>query len=460
MRTLETPDRRSQRVERILHAPVPGLICRFAAPAIVTMLVSALYNFADTYFVSGLNDEATAAVGIVYALVCFAQSVGYFWGQGSANHISRELGSGNAEDAQKMAQAGFLCSVFSGLTVTVLGLLLLTPLCLLLGSPDEILSETRLYCGIILLGIPFLMASLTMNCQYRHQGNAVSSMIGICVGAILNVALDPLLIYRFGWGLAGAAWATVISQAASFWILFYQSRTRGNLPLSFTFLRITKKMIRNMLPGGMPSLWRQSLLSVSMAVLNTVAKPFGVALVAAMSVVSKVMSVCIAIATGFGQGAQPVWGMNYGAGNYRRVMGAYRFTLLVAFGMDACIGGICYAAAPQIIRLFEGAEGSEICKYGITALRAQCITFPVTSFLLITNMMVQTMGKMFSGTLLAVARNGLFFLPIVLIFSRQWGVPGIQWAQPCADICAFICTVFVWLEAWHGLKRPVAAKKT
>ena len=450
-----------EKQEAMLHeistGPVHQLICRNAVPTILTMLVTSMYNFADTYFVSGMSDEATAAVGIVYSLVSLTQAIGYFWGQGSANYIARSIGHGDNSDSREMAQTGFIGSLLCGALITILGLLFLSPLCKLLGAPDEILLETETYCAIILTGVPFQMAMLTMNCQFRYQGNALSSMIGITSGAVLNVALDPLLIYGFSWGLAGAAWATVISQVLSFFVLLCQSYTRGNIPLRLKLQRLRPPMLVHILPGGMPSLWRNGLLSVSVAVLNTVSKPYGVSAVAAMSVVSKIMSVCIALPTGFGQGAQPVWGMNYGAGRYDRVLSAYRFALAVGFSMDLVVASVCYFTAPQLIGLFQGSSGSGIMDYGVWALRYQCLTFPLTAFLLITNMMVQSLGKMFAGTFLAVARNGLYFIPIVLILPRLWGVLGVQLSQPAADICAFISTFFIWYWAWQELtgRRPI-----
>lgn len=441
----EQEEKQTEKLHRILEKPVYGLICRFAVPTIITMMVSALYNFADTYFVSGMSDAATAAVGIVYSLVCLIQAIGYFWGQGSGNYISRKLGSEDVRDAQNMAEAGFYCSLAVGTAIMFLGWIFLTPLCRLLGAPSDILSETKVYCGIILLGTPFVMASLTLNMQFRFQGNAVSSMLGIALGAVLNVFLDPIMIYNMNMGIRGAAWATVISQAVSFLVLLRQSYMSGNIPIRLRIPTVNFEVIHNICAGGMPSLCRQGLNSVSMTVLNTIAKPYGVAAVAAMAVVSKVMSLCVAFATGFGQGFQPVCGMNYGAKRNDRVLQAYRFTVIVGVTSQTLIATICYMLAPQIIALFNTSEGSGVLEYGVTTLRYQCITFPGTAFLIITNMMVQTMGKMFSGTLLAVARTGLFFIPAVLILSHALGFLGIQLAQPCADICSFLCTVFVWL---------------
>lgn len=437
--------KQAKKLEQTLSGNVYRLVAINAVFTIMTMLVSSMYSFADTYFVSGLNDGATAAVGIVFSMVNFSQAMGYFWGQGSANYISRSMGKGNMDDSIRMAQIGFQGALISGSAVTVLGLCFLKPLCRFLGTPEEILPETCRYCAIILLGIPFFMASLVMNCQYRYQGNSANSMIGVCLGAILNIVLDPLMIYTLNMGLGGAALATVLSQAISFGVLLLQSRSSSNIPLFLRPERSNPHLLKQVIPGGIPSLWRNGMMSVSIAVLNTTAKPYGIAAVAAMSVVSRVMSVCVALPTGFGQGAQPVLGMNYGAGNYGRVKSTYRFTLTVAASMNLIVSAVVFGLAPQIVELFHNTGYPAVVQYGVDALRYQCITFPLTAFLLITNMMVQSMGKIFSGTFLAVARNGLFFIPIVTVLSRWLGFFGIQISQPLADVCAFLSTICVWL---------------
>ena len=446
-----------EKLHRIVEQPVGGLICRLAVPTIITMLISSLYNLADTYFVSKLSDGAIAAVGIVYSLVCFTQAVGYYWGQGSGNYISRTLGSGDTHDAREMAELGFSYSFLCGALITVLGLIFLSPLCRILGAPNKILHETKTYCGIILLGTPFIMSSLTLNCQYRFQGNALSSMLGICVGAVLNVILDPIFILPWGLNLkiAGAAWATVLSQAVSFFVLFFQSKTRGNIPLRIRIPKMTQMHLRHINAGGLPSLFRQGFASVSLAVLNLVAKPFGVAIMAAMSVVSRIMNTAVALPTGLGQGFQPVCGMNYGAGQYRRVRKAFRFTVLLALGVCLVCSLAGYTFSTQLISVFrDKASSPEILSYGVPALCYQCLTFPLLAFLVLTNMMVQTMGKTFSGTLLAVARTGLFFIPAVLLLAHAFGSTGILLAQPCSDILAFLCALGVWLWTDRELRRP------
>lgn len=448
---------RREKRQRMMEQPVGGLICRLAVPTIITMMISSLYNLADTFFVSKLSDGAIAAVGIVYSLVCFTQAVGYYWGQGSGNYISRVLGSGDAHDAREMAELGFSYSFLCGTVIAVLGLVFLKPLCYILGAQDEIIRETETYCGIILLGSPFIMSSLTMNCQYRFQGNATSSMLGICVGAVLNVILDPILILpeALGLGVKGAALATVLSQVVSFFVLFFQSGTRGNIRIRVRVPAMTREKLRHINAGGLPSLFRQGFASISLAAMHLVAKPFGVGIVAAMSVVSRVMTTAVAVPTGLGQGFQPVCGMNYGAGQYRRVRSAFRFTVLIAMSGCLICSAVGYFFAPQILSAFRGSNSSpDVIAYGVPALRWQCLTYPLLSFLILTNMMVQTMGKAFSGTFLAVARTGLFFIPAMLLLTRLLGRTGILLAQPCSDILAFFCAVGVWMWTDRELHRP------
>lgn len=446
-----------EKLHRIVEQPVGGLICRLAVPTIITMLISSLYNLVDTYFVSKLSDGAVAAVGIVYSLVCFTQAVGYYFGQGSGNYISRALGSGDSHDAREMAEIGFSYSFLCGTLIAVAGLIFLTPLCRILGAPAEILTETKTYCSIILLGTPFIVSSLTLNCQYRFQGNAFSSMLGICVGAVLNVILDPIFILPWGFGLeiAGAAWATVLSQVVGFFVLFFQSKTRGNIPLRIRVPKMTRAHFRHINAGGLPSLFRQGFASVSLAVLNLVAKPFGIGIVAAMSVVSRIMNTAVALPTGLGQGFQPVCGMNYGARQYRRVRKAFRFTVLLALGVCVVCAATGLIFSEQLISVFRGQNsGSEVLTYGVPALCYQCLTYPLLAFLILTNMMVQTMGKAFSGTFLAVARTGLFFIPAVLLLSHFLGRTGILFAQPCSDLLAFVCALAVWIRTDRELRRP------
>lgn len=230
--------------------PVPRLITSLAVPTIISMLVTSFYNMADTYFVGKINTQSTAAVGIVFFVMSIIQAVGFFFGHGSGNYISRKLGAQETESAEKMASTGFFFALFIGAALAVLGLLFLTPLSLALGSTPTILPYTERYLGIILLGTPFMTASLVLNNQIRFQGNAAYAMVGIVSGAVINVVLDPILIFVCDMGISGAALATVVSQICSFILLLYMGRRGGNIRIRYRNFTPTLAFIKEIIGGG------------------------------------------------------------------------------------------------------------------------------------------------------------------------------------------------------------------
>lgn len=454
----ETQTKISGNQDAILHGRVEGLICKNALPTIVTMLITSIYNLTDTYFVSKLDVTAVAAVGIAYSAMCFIQAVGFFWGQGSGNYIARQIGNGDLHDAQRMSCLGYSYSLITGTIISVTGLLFLTPLCRLLGADAVTLQDTRIYLGIVFLGAPFYMATMAMNVQYRLQGNAFCTMLGVGAGAVINVALDPILILVLKMDIAGAAVATVFSQIVSFFLMLHLSHRQGNIPMRFSFRSISLQGMVEICRGGLPSLFRQSMTSVSLACLNTVARGFSVSAVAAMTVVSRIMTLCYNAVTGFGQGFQPVCAMNYGAKQFKRVRTAYFFTLAVALTAQTILAIFGYIFAEPIIVLFDNS-GEEILSYALTAMRLQCITFPLTAFLLITNMLAQTMGKFVAGTVLALARNGLYFVPLVLILPRFWDFYGVQLSQPIADVLTALTTLVAFLGLWKDISGDLRVQR-
>lgn len=299
--------------------PVPRLIVSLAVPTIISMLVTSFYNMADTYFVGKINTQSTAAVGIVFSVMSIIQAVGFFFGHGSGNYISRKLGAQETGNAEKMAATGFFWALFMGIFLAVVGLIFLTPLSLALGSTPTILPYTEKYLGIILLGAPFMTASLVLNNQIRFQGNAAYAMVGIVSGAVINVILDPILIFVFDMGISGAALATVISQICSFSLLLYMCRKGGNIRIRFRNFTPSLAFIKEIIGGGTPSLARQGLASVATILLNVAAGAYGDAAIAGMSIVTRIAMFINAFLIGFGQGFQPVCGFNYGAGLYARV---------------------------------------------------------------------------------------------------------------------------------------------
>ena len=234
-------------------APVPKLVTSLAVPTIISMLITAFYNIADTYFVGKINTQATAAVGIAFSVMAIIQALGFFFGHGSGNYISRKLGAQDTRSAEKMASTGFFCALIVGVFISFLGLLFITPLSKILGSTSTILPYTEKYLGIVLLGAPFMAASLVLNNQMRFQGNAVYAMIGITVGAVINIGLDPLLMFTFGLGISGAAIATVTSQVCSFLLLLMMEHKGNNIRIRWENFTPTPDMLKEIVQGGTPS---------------------------------------------------------------------------------------------------------------------------------------------------------------------------------------------------------------
>ena len=322
--------------EQLTTAPIAGVITRLAIPTIISMLVTAFYNMADTYFVGKINTQSTAAVGIVFSLMSIIQAVGFFFGHGSGNYISRRLGARDVANAEKMAATGFFMAFFTGCVLAVLGLLFLTPLSLMLGSTPTILPYTERYLGIILTGTPFMASSLVLNNQIRFQGNAAYAMVGIVSGAILNVVLDTQFIFVCDMGVAGAALATVISQVCSFTLLLYMATKGGNIPIRYRNFTPSLAFIKEIIGGGTPSLARQGLASLSTILLNLAAGAYGDAAIAGMSIVSRIGMFINSFLIGFGQGFQPLCGFCYGAGLYSRVRQGFWLCVRIGFIFQPC----------------------------------------------------------------------------------------------------------------------------
>lgn len=433
-------DAQELKYKKMTEPPVEKLICRLAVPCIISMLVTSFYNMADTFFVGQLkSNAATGAVGVVFSMMAIIQAVGFFFGQGSGTFISRALGQKNTREAEEMAATGFFVSMAIGAAICVLGLIFLEPLSYLLGSTDTILPYTKDYLSVILLGAPWIVSSFVLNNQLRFQGGAFYAMIGISTGAVLNIILDPILIFAMDLGVAGAAWATIISQFVSFCLLLIGCSKGGNISIRLRNIRIRWYYFRNIIKGGLPSLSRQCLSSLATICLNHAAQPYGDAAIAAMGVVQRITMFGASTMLGFGQGFQPVCGFNYGAGLYDRVKKGFWFCVKVSTAALILIGAAGYTFAPQLIALFRDDPAVIAC--GAAALRFQCITFPVQGWIVMSNMMEQSMGRTVPATFLSVARQGIFFIPMVLILPLFLELTGIQMAQSAADVCTLLCAI-------------------
>ena len=423
--------------EQLTTAPIAGVITRLAIPTIISMLVTAFYNMADTYFVGKINTQSTAAVGIVFSLMSIIQAVGFFFGHGSGNYISRKLGAKDYANAEKMASTGFFYAFSFGLLIAIIGNIFLTPICILLGSTETILPYAEKYLGIILLGAPFMASSLVLNNQMRFQGNAVYAMIGIIIGAVINIGLDPLLIFVLDMGVSGAALSTIISQFCSFMVLMYMYSKGTNIKIRFRNFTPSFAYLKEITYGGIPSLSRQGLVSLSTIMLNVAAGRYGDAAIAGMSIVTRICMFINSFVIGFGQGFQPVCGFNYGAGLYKRVREGFYFCVKTGVIFLTVCSIIGYLYAPEIVSWFRKDDPSVI-EIGAAALRWQLITLPLGTWVILCNMLLQTIRIPGRALVLSSARQGLFFIPLIFILPHMLGLLGVEMCQAVSDFCSFI----------------------
>ena len=433
------------RREYMTKTPVPKLILTLAVPTIISMMVTAVYNTADTFFVARVssdpvtNTAATAAVGLVFTVMALIQALGFFCGHGSGNYLSRMLGAGNTKEANEMASTGFALSLIIGCVFALVGNIFIHPIAAFLGAGATPLTVefTIRYMRIILIGAPFMMAQFVINNQLRFQGSAYYAMIGLMCGAAMNMVLDPLLILVFHLGVRGAAIATVIGQFTSFCVLLIGTKKGENIKLRLSNVHINAHYFKEIVNGGIPSLFRQGLAAIATLILNNTAGAIGSdAAIAGMSVATRVMMMMASALIGFGQGYQPVCSFNYGAGLTNRVKEGYKFCVKYSTMVLVGIGAVCFIFAPDIIALFSKDEAA--VSVGIAALRFQCVTLPLSGAIVISNMMLQSIGKGVKASITASARNGICFIPLILVLPMIFGLTGVEMAQSCADVLSLL----------------------
>ncbi len=427
----QTIDRRT----RLTQTPVPRLILELSVPTIISMLVTAIYNAADKFFVGRISTEASAAVGVAFPAMAIVQALGFFFGHGSGNYISRMMGAGKNKEASEMASTGFAMALMTGALAAALGIIFCEPLAYFMGATKEGMADSVAYMRIIMLGAPFMMGQFVVNNQLRFQGSAMYAMAGLMCGAVMNLILDPLLILVFKMGVSGAAIATIMGQITSFFVLIYGSSRGENIRIRFKNIRINLFYLREITNGGSPSLFRQGLAAVSGMLLNNAARDLGgAAAIAAMSTVTTVVMSLSSALIGFGQGYQPVCSFNYGAGLHDRVKKGFWFCVKWGTAFMFCAGVACFIFAPQIIRFFR--DDDAVVGIGKVALRAQACALPLSAATVISNMMLQSIGKGVKASISSSARNGIFFIPLVLILPHFLGITGVEITQSIADVLA------------------------
>ena len=424
------------RYKDLTETPVSKLIPRLAVPTIISMLVTAIYNAADTFFVGRISTEATAAVGLAFSVMAIIQAFGFFCGQGSGNYLSRMLGARKQTEAEEMAATGLALSIILGIITTTLIILNVGRLAVFLGAKDNTVNETIDYLSVIALGAPFMMSQFVLNNQLRYQGSATYAMVGLLCGAVLNIALDPLLIFGFNLGVRGAALATISGQIISFFVLFIGSRQGANIRIKFSNIHLNPHYIKEVINGGMPALIRQGLAAIATVLLNRAAGVYGAAAIAGMSVTTRTMMFVSSALIGFGQGYQPVCSFNYGAKKLDRVREGYFFCVKYGTVFLLAMSAFCIAFAPNIIGFFRNDPA--VIEVGKVALRCQAVALPLMACTVITNMMLQSIGKGLKASITASARSGLFFIPLILILPKVFGLFGVEITQAISDVFAML----------------------
>ena len=441
-----------ERTEMMLSAPVSRVIPKLAIPTIISMLITSIYNMADTFFVSQLGTSASGAVGVIFSAMSIIQAVAFMIGMGTGTNVSQALGAGDEERARRFASTGFFTAFGVGVVLAALGLSNIDWLVRFLGATETIAPYAKDYATYIFYATPLMMCSFVMNNLLRFEGLASYGMVGITAGGILNMALDPIFIFGLGLGTAGAAIATAISQCVSFLILLFMSNTKPDaLTISPRFFKPSLATYGRILYNGFPSLGRQGIASVSTILLNTAAGEYGDAAIAAMSIVSRFIMFINSSVIGFGQGFQPVCGFNYGAGKYSRVREAFWFCIKVATVILLVLAGAAMLCSRQIITVFR-RDDAEVIRIGTLALRLQLATMPLWGIIVMGNMFTQSIGYGVRATLLSIARQGIFLIPALLILPRAFGLIGIQIAQPISDICSLVFTIVIISGVLRQLK--------
>ncbi len=419
-----------QRNHMLLCDPVSSVIPKMAVPTIISMLITNIYNMADTFFVSQIGTSASGAVGVIFSAMAIIQAISFMIGMGSGTHVSQALGAGNKKKADTYASTAFFTAFIAGIILAFFSLTHIDFIVRFLGSTETIAPYAKDYATYIFYAMPFMMCSFVMNNLLRFEGLTMYGMVGITTGGILNMVLDPILIFALNMGTAGAALATALSQGVSFIILLV------------------------MCYNGIPSLGRQGIASVSTILLNNAAGVYGDAAIAAMSIVSRYTMFINSSVIGFGQGFQPVCGFSYGAGKYKRVREAFWFCVKVVTVILVVLCVISLLFSGQIIAVFR-RDDPQVIEIGTLALRFQLLTLPLWGYITMCNMFTQAIGYGVRSTIISTARQGIFLIPALLVFPNIWGLLGIQIAQPVADICTLVLCIAIV----NGILRQLKAKE-
>lgn len=434
--------------KKMTESPVSRLVLALSIPTVISMLMTSIYNMADTYFVSSLGDSAVGGVGIVYSLQSIIQAVGFGLSMGCGSLVSIKLGEKKNDEANKYLSSAFFFAMVCGALMMALCFINLDGMLLFFGSTETILPYARGYATVILIAAPFACSSFVVNNSLRAQGKARLSMVANLAGGLINIILDPIFIFTFGMGVVGAAVATAISQLINLFIStwFYFS-SKSIIRLSPKYISRCPSDYWRIIKTGAPTVFRQGLGSVATTLLNIAIKPFGDGAIAAVSLANKVYMMIRGVVLGIGQGFQPVAGYNFGAKKYGRVKKAFVVATLLGSAV-ACAGALFIAVFPaQVMEFFRDGD-TEVVETGTRMLRYLALALPFLGYSSYVNMMYQSLGFVKGATFLASCRQGVFFVPLILTLPYVFGIDGVLVSQSVADILTFLisipfCIVFI-----------------
>ena len=432
------------RRKAILNDALLPLLVKTSIPTIIGMLVMVIYNLTDTFFVGILNNKSmTAAIGIVFSFMSFIQAIGFWFGYGSGNIMSKKIGENEEKEAEIISSIGILFAIVIGILIAILSWFFVLPLSKFIGgsASENLLNFTVEYLKVIIISIPFGLYSITLYNQLRLCGNVKDGMIGLLIGMVVNMVLDPVLMFVFKFGFIGAGYATLIGQITGCIVLTNLSEKNGNIAIDLKKARINKDRVYHILAGGMPNFSRQSITSIALILLNVVAAKYGDGVIAALTISSRILALAYMIMLGWGQGFQPICAMNYGAKQYDRVKKAFKFTVVggTLFLIMAAI--LLYVFSELFIKTMS--NDNEVILVGAEILRMQCITMPLLGYFAISSMLMQNIGQYFWASIISISRQGIFYIPLLYILSNIFGQFGIYLLQPVADVLSFGLAVIV-----------------
>lgn len=445
-----------QKMVLLGNAPILKALLAMGIPTMLGMLINALYNLADAYFVSGLGESQMGAISIVYPLGQVVVGLGLLFGNGAASYISRLLGQGKNEQANKVASTSLYCSLSTGTLLILFCFVFLKPILTLLGATESILPYAITYAGIYIISCIFNVFNVTMNNLVTSEGAAKTTMCALLAGAILNIVLDPIFIYTFELGVAGAAIATAISQIVSTLVyLHYLSTKKSIFRFHWKDCFFSRKIFSEIFKIGIPTLVFQLLTSLSISLINNTSGNYGDAAIAGMGVVTRLVSMGSLTVFGFMKGFQPIAGYSYGAGKYKRLRQAIRTSILWSTLFCIVIGFAFFLFPTQILSQFTTGN-VEMIQIGARSLRVNGITFMLFGYYTVYSSLFLALGKGKEGFLLGACRQGICFVPVILILPSIWGVKGILYAQPIADVLSFLITLFMAFSLHKQLNFSMA----